>query len=339
MTKTPTSRTSLKKQSEQQSSAERISSAVEYYRLELAAKNLGCSAEELLHLGVIGKAQIMAPVLMSGEYEWRGLEAGAFPELKEPIRRDFGTSDRVILLSEDLAQIEAIGWATPTQFSYPSRARDAVKFERAFLGYGFEQESVEIHQYELNQMVNERVMQILSASQGQNVSGGVSLKGKSESVDETCSLSGKGGVNDADTYNKFLLQQRAYFLPWRAIESEDAQIKTEINHLFISRHEIDRIKAGKPLDEISQVISDGEVGSGSHWGPKREVLLMAAIYCKATWPKDCEDVSYWIARTQLVLQEVWPHMKKPAFSESYISRKLNEAINLEKIKASRSTKA
>ena len=263
----------------------------------------------------------MAPVLMSGEYEWRGLEANAFPELEGPIRRDFGMTDRVVLLSEDLAQIEAIGWATPTQFSSPSIAREAVKFERAFLGHKIDQESVEIDRDQLNQMVNERVMTIFTRSQGENAEGR-----EGDSVDGKYAYQDKVVANDMAVYDKFLLQQSAYFLPWRAIEPISDQIKIELTHLFISRHEIERIEAGKPVDEISRAMSDGSVGRGSHFAKKREEVLMAAIRCQLDWPEDCKDVPSWAKTIGHKCEDFWPEEGTPPYGFDRISRLLSDAL-------------
>jgi hypothetical protein len=48
----------------------------EYLRLVSAAKLVGCTMEDLLHLGAVGKATLLAPVIAAGEYEWRVSSAG-----------------------------------------------------------------------------------------------------------------------------------------------------------------------------------------------------------------------------------------------------------------------
>lgn len=335
MTKTPTSRTSLKKQSEQPSLAERISSAVEYYRLGLAAKNLECDIEELLHLGVIGKAQIMAPVFMSGWYDWlSGEEDIIFPELDGPFRRHFGMSDRVILLPEDLAQIEAIGWAKPTRFCAPSVARKLVEYERTFVDEGSYPVSDEIEQKQLRKLLADQLRAQQDNSSITTISTITSRKtddGKYVQLDKTEKVLSAEDIQEllpaaVRTDDSYLMQQVAYFSPWQAIQPEDAQIKTEINHLFISRNEIERIKAGKPVDEASRAQSDGLDRRGESHAIKREEVLLAALYCKSKWPQDCERASTWTTKIEQEWAGFRPGSAEPPLATDTITRLLNLAL-------------
>lgn len=59
-----------------------ISESTEYFRISKAAELLECTPEDLLHLGVNYKVEIMAPVLSEGVYEWAiEPESAGFPEI------------------------------------------------------------------------------------------------------------------------------------------------------------------------------------------------------------------------------------------------------------------
>lgn len=96
----------------------------EYLRLAQAAEKIGSTADKLLHMGAIGKVDILAPVLAEGWYEWPVSSTGTpYPEDETRFASvKFGIHHRVILTRKDVAKIEAIGWAAPTAFFCPEAA-------------------------------------------------------------------------------------------------------------------------------------------------------------------------------------------------------------------------
>jgi len=106
----------------------------EYFRIERAAALLKCESDDILHFGVLGKVQIIGPVICAGNYEWPlGDEMILIPELDRPFTRPFDPADRVILPKTSLAHIEAIGWVKPTSFSTPHAVREAIETIKEFI--------------------------------------------------------------------------------------------------------------------------------------------------------------------------------------------------------------
>lgn len=80
-------------------------------------------------MGVLGQVKLLAPVLKPGIYAWTpdedSIEWGlGLRKLDLTFHRTFGLTDRVILGRDDLAKIEARGWAIPKKFSAPMAASD-----------------------------------------------------------------------------------------------------------------------------------------------------------------------------------------------------------------------
>ena len=85
---------------------------IEYVRLTAAAKVLKRDIDDLLHLGATGKLPIIAGVVAKGEYELLDICQCLVlqPGITGPLRKIFGPKDRVELLKEDVAEIEAVGF-------------------------------------------------------------------------------------------------------------------------------------------------------------------------------------------------------------------------------------
>ncbi|WP_284077385.1 hypothetical protein [Herbaspirillum aquaticum] len=99
---------------------------LEYVRFARAAELIGCTQDELLHLGSIGEATFLAPVVAEGDYEWPVSEIGE-KSWDNPFIEKFDRSDRVILHRRDVAKIEAVGWVIPWLFFSPSVSRYVIK--------------------------------------------------------------------------------------------------------------------------------------------------------------------------------------------------------------------
>lgn len=100
-----------------------------YRSLDEAANYLGTTAKRLLNIGVLGQIKLLAPVLNPGIYAWTpdedDVEWGlGLRKLDLTVHRRFGLTDRVFLGRDDLAKIEARGWAIPKKFSAPTAASD-----------------------------------------------------------------------------------------------------------------------------------------------------------------------------------------------------------------------
>jgi hypothetical protein len=106
----------------------------EYFKIDKAAKKLKCTPEDILHMGVVGKISIMAPVMSEGVFQWPvGGDGLGFPEIDEPQKRKFDITDRVFLYKQDLAKIEATGWVIPKRFSSPSKAQEVIDYLQTWM--------------------------------------------------------------------------------------------------------------------------------------------------------------------------------------------------------------
>lgn len=246
-----------------------VSKGTEYFRINKAAEILGCTSDDLLHLGAIGKAEIMAPVISKGRFEWPIGSAGiAFPELDNPTQKEFNATDRVILSKIDLASIEAIGWTIPTFFYAPSSARKVIEDAQLWLGEATEQG--EIH------YITDETGEITRSSQLFSIAPYV--------VD-----------NDLNE-----LREISYFSPWHPVSSleqdlndtiifpsiENNSEKTTINHLFISKKELQRLVSGQAQDDATakrnMKINEEPVASNGHFerhARPQVLVLKAALYC------------------------------------------------------------
>ncbi|MBA5605389.1 hypothetical protein H3H36_08450 [Duganella sp. FT3S] len=242
-----------------------ISINTKYYKIGKAAEILKCSADDIVHLGSLGKMEIMAPVLSGSMFEWPIGSAGIpFPELEKPFSFKFTVADRVILSKFDLASIEATGEATPNYFFLPSKARSAIADFEAF-------SLDEMEPFEL-EIKNEK---------GEKVGSTTILK----QVDEPTL-----------TENQIALRELSYHSPWHKAQpniNEKTETNTigdqaiTIDNLFVSKEEIIRIINGTPQGDDAKKINsqDDEVSYHENinyqnrHSSKREPILIAAIYC------------------------------------------------------------
>ena len=289
-----------------------LSTNVEYFRISKAANILGCTPDDLLHLGVNCKVEIMAPVLAEGIYLWaiRG-EASGYPEIVDDVKKYFDASQRVILSQFDLAKIEAIGWATPTRFYAPTQSHEIDKILRMCA-------PDDLDGYEPNDMI----------SIATNERGRLTLSLKYSPV-SFLKLTNTTQVSR---------RVRSYFMPWCSErETEQISEKTTIDHLFISKKEVIRLVAGIQLDNesIERLRNPGEPslrpvhGNTENNANNRVQVLKAAIYCARKWPDLCKGSNAQWADTIVLPKNVdlfWPKKRKSPLKKEMIARLLGEAL-------------
>jgi hypothetical protein len=254
----------------------------EYFRINKAAEILGCTTEDLLHMGVIGKAEILAPVVSVGIFEWpRGMNGLPFDEIDTPVQREFDATDRVILSKKDLAKIEAIGWTIPSFFFSPSKAREVVKYAQTWMGLDIVEDS--------------RVISTTKDEFG-NITG------------ETIVLHQKPWEPDSESLP---FREMGFYTPWYAVKQLKKNAdRTTIAHLFISHKELERIKENKPQDNAT-VQHEPQEHKPAHgnveWNAKRrESVLQAAIYCKIHYPEECSNNRLWAEKIETSAMRFWP---------------------------------
>lgn len=291
-------------------SKETISTNAEYFRIGKAAEMLGCTADDLLHMGVNYRVEIMAPVLLEGVYEWaiNPLSSG-YPEIIGPVRQYFDAAERVILSWTDLAKIEGIGWSIPTFFYAPPKAKEIDELLLGCLPQSLDG-------FELNDVMT------ISRNEG-------------------------GVLISSVTYSPMKLvrpdeeliarRKTQYLAAWyQEKSSEENSKKTTIDHLFISRKELERLRIGQPNDASSKP-DRGQVFKAPHgnierFAAKREPVLKAAIYCIANYHEQCIGSSGVLAtRLATLIDEkaalFWPVDGLPPLARQTIEEMLREALN------------
>ena len=238
----------------------------EYYRIAKAADILHCTADDLLHLGVIGKLEILAPIMTHGTYIWSAENYSIMIEgLDEPLHREFGPADRVILSLYDLAQIEGSGSTTPHHFYSPDKALELIEYGETW-NAPHEEEIVNrtpTHPESLESYPPAPLYKLTTKKE-----------------DSTSTLGTR--------HNLILSAVSA--TPW--IAQEDHHLKTKettIDHLFVSNREINRILSNTPQDKsaIDRNAHEKKTkkphGNTERNAVDREPMLHAAIYCLAKY--------------------------------------------------------
>lgn len=298
----------------------------EYLRLVTAAESLGCSSHELLHLGAVGKAEIIAPVLLTGTYEWPVAWDGiAYPELEPPFISDFDIRDRVVLFADDLKRIEAVGWATPRAFFSPTRGLEIAKHwcgDCFFVG-----------ESNLDSTITE------------------DLVAMNKSYFPDLAIDMQSDACPAEIMPpefSVRMQENAISVPWYLARPEisdenveglfDAKqnaepLKTTAEHLFISNAEFKRLAANAPQDY--ETLKRQQAGAKSkkvhrnaeRYSSNREQILAFAIYCKDKFPDICGDhATEWaIAIDEKALLR-WKS-GQPPLSRGQIENLLRNAMN------------
>lgn len=281
-----------------------ISISSEYFRISKAAELLGCTAEELLHLGVNYQIEIMAPVFSEGIYKWAiEPESAGFPEIIGPVELYFNASDRVLLSREDLAKIEAIGWAIPTFFYAPSKAQE---FDDLLL-------SVSVPAA-LNKLAPENTATISRRKADALISSITFTPTKLLKPD-----------------SELIPTRKAHY--YSAWYSDTAPIacpeKTTISNLFISKAELERLNSGQSMGDANMPSRRPIFREPSKYVERhaadRESILAAAIYCKKTWPEKCKDIQTLTREIELNAELFWPIDMKPPREHDGVVRLLSAA--------------
>jgi len=245
-----------------------VSDLIQYYRIGKAAELLGCTTDELLQLGVIGKVEILAPVIAPAKFSWpTGDAAIPFPEIEKPFVERFDESMRIGLMPSDLAKMEAVGWTIPYRFRNPVVARHLIatapkSFEAALA----ERDSTE----------TPPAMRKLIAAWGESPTGLMRLR------------------------------ESALYSPWTQIDKPcDDAPKTTLEHLFVSRSEVERLREGLP-QENSLATELGPYGAESgyierHARRQLEALkvavwlhrdaITAVVGNGSQWAREVDDLS------------------------------------------------
>jgi len=298
----------------------------EYLRLVTAAELLGCSTHELLHFGAIGKAEISAPVLLKGTYEWPVASDGtAFPELEPPFISDFDIRDRVVLFADDLKKLEAVGWVTPKAFFSPTRGLEIAKHWR---GASFFESGLEF----LEPITDDQVF--LNKTYFPSLA--IDMQDQTEAAESM----------SPEFFTR--MQANAISVPWNLARPEifdenydmsfDAQqntepLKTTAEHLFISKTEFNRLAANAPQDPAALKRQQASAkpknvhGNSKRYSSNREQVLAFAIYCKDKFPDICGDhATEWaIAIDEKALLR-WKS-GQPPLSRGQIENLLRNAMN------------
>ena len=257
---------------------------MEYFRIGKAAEKLSAieliSADDLLHMGTSGNAEIVAPVVSEGTYEWpEGFLLAAFPELSEPFRRKFDSSDRVILLKDDLDHMEAVGWAIPNAFRAPFTAREVIQYLQFCMPIppwknseltspvdaDKAQQLVDLLKAQPFEVSDPDIEAVTISKYQGNSEEALSLN-KREVIQEAIKYASKGRAKHLDDDDVILLRKLAFHAPWHAVEpSKDNSERTTIDHLFIAAKEVERIqndlKSKKYEMELTQAKLDATSSS------------------------------------------------------------------------------
>ena len=284
-----------------------LSKGTEYFRINRAAEMLRCTADDLLHMGAMGNASILAPVLSEGLFQWPvGSDGIGFDEIEEPFKRAFGFTDRVVLSMNDLSKIEAVGWTVPNSFSSRKAAQDVIDNLQSFMFVPSEQP---------DEIISQR-------------------KEAGEVVETWVRHDSKPWKPDSELLP---LREIGLYAPWHAVHPirKDAK-KTTINQLFISKKELLRLIKGQPQDDMTlarkKKANEKKLeqvnGHTERHAATRETILKVAIYCKATWPDECgKSIRAWATQIDDMSHKFWEKGVPPIGRES-IERLLGEAVKL-----------
>jgi hypothetical protein len=277
------------------STASVISSFIQYYKLHNAAAQLGCTTEELLHIGVLGKVEILAPIVAASKFVWptRGAEVG-FLELDTPFIHYFNAASRVALFPSDLAQIEAVGWTIPWRFYAPEYSRRVIETAPKT----FEEALAERH---AQQTQKDEELDRLSAN-----------------ANFPCPFPAQRDF-DQEAKNLRNMREAAFYAPWiQYVESEeplyDDMPKTTLENLFISKSELDRLREGRqqenplPESEIGQQehVRQPHAGVERHAKPRLESLLVAVWVYRKEIKTIVKDATKWARKVEGDSKKILP---------------------------------
>lgn len=310
-----------------------ILESTEYLRIAAAAEILGCAAHDLLHLGAIGKAEIMAPVLLKGSYEWPVSMCGtAYPESEPSFRSEFDISDRVILMKEDLKKIEAVGWAMPRAFFYPERGieisnywRGDEVFEQLSLDKRLDEDLIMLRKMYLSNPDCDDIEP--SRRKDENPEIFAALQECAMSVAWYAAPPFFDGIAYKNEVGIGARQGNAHW--------ENEGSKTTIEQLFLSQKELTRLTANALQDSAalkrSKAVSAPEKahGNAKRYSSHREQVLAFAIYCKERYTEQCGNTAtQWAEVIDEKAGLFWKKDARPPLSRGQIERLLREALTM-----------
>lgn len=258
---------------------------VQFYRIDKVAEMLGCTTGDVLQLGISGKIAISAPIIAGGKYTWpNGLALAAFPEISEPFTYAFDEVDRVVLSMHDLARIEAVGGVIPQSFISTSRAQQAIDscFDSFEEIVNFEQRPIP----ELQQMVTDERLKFEAFldSDVQYNNDDKALIAKSLFEDPGPMQEGvrlafhKFQRRSADDWYK--LRKLGLESIWKSTgQIKRKSPKTTIDHLFVSREQVENLTNVVPKSPKKANTCDMENGHTERHHANREAVLFAFAYC------------------------------------------------------------
>lgn len=284
-----------------------ISASMEYFKIAKAAELLGCSADDLLHMGVNCKLEILAPVLLEGMCVWAiKPESAGFPEIVGQVKHYFDAAERVHLSWTDLAKIEAIGWTCPTFFYAPSKAQE----------------------------IDEILQNSFPVSLAGCVEGDTISLSRNEGDKVMMSVTYAPLKLTEQSCESIELRKKHYLAAWYPEEEIVGHEKTTMDNLFISKNELFRLKAGRP-NESAIKPERMELVRAPHGNTESNAkielsVLKAAVYCYINSPKSCKSSHVaWAKTIDEKAGLFWKHHLPPRAS-GWIERFLGEVLDVKK---------
>jgi hypothetical protein len=290
--------------SEGSSSNKGISDLIQYYRITTAAELLACTAEELLHLGALGKLEITAPVVAAGEFTWpTGAAKVAFIEIDSPFVHYFDASSRVALFPHDLAKIEALGGTLPWRFYAPTYSRRTI--ENAPRSFEIALAERNARRLEKNQQVDRWLADLRKTIPDGNVSSDSDSGPRFPMMGPEDTFLDDGLIQ---------LREAGFYTAWVQVGDPAADSpKTTLEHLFISKAEVDRIRQDLPQENP---LPTSELGQNEpkrpHGGVERHSKVRLEALQVAIWVhrKAIKDVvgnaSKWARMVEAQSNFGWP---------------------------------
>lgn len=273
-----------------------------YFPIRFASKLLECSSEDLLHLGAIGKLEILAPVIAEGIYELTLRFLDTKPTTTEHC---FNSAERVILSWEDIAKIEGQGWTIPKSFY----------------------SSITVHEFD----------ELLQSCMPESFDGKFAreiIKAWNKKNKHISSLA-DSPMQIIRQYIEKELRKSLNVSAWHAKVQDNAE-RTTISHLFISKIELERLKSGYPqgpdsLARQQNYFSDEELESSyknnENFSSFREEVLVAAIFCNENLQAMYVDASKWADKIISEAEHIWPDTKVAPLGHEGIQRLLTAALD------------
>jgi hypothetical protein len=297
---------------------------MKFIRISRAAELLGCAADQLLHLGAIGEVEIVAPVVVAGEFAWPTEQgASAFIDLDRPFVRYFDASSRVGVFPNDLARIEAIGWATPWRFYAPDSAREVIKHSPRT----FEESLLAINEQKRNKILEAKANAVEKLSKG-----GLS----EEEEDRVKYFVNNPTFEDAKLLDRgaWQFREEGFRSAWVRVEAVDETTeKTTIEHLFIAAKEYARLQEGLPQTltfpeaELAELPPKPERLNVAYNAKTRFDVFFAAVWLHRKAIKNVvKDATKWNRELQTQTQALWGTHASP-LSERVIEDLLRDVLS------------